>query len=68
MCVVLVSQTQRSVVIQIEISLEGSMMQMEENIQDALNEAGCLATGKALETFDADVSPIVLGKTQRERF
>jgi len=64
MCVVLVSQTQRSVVIQIEISLEGSMMQMEENIQDALNEAGCLATGKALETFDADGSPIVLGKTK----
>ena len=34
---------------------------MEGAIQSALNEAGMLATEQALERFDADGSPIVLG-------
>jgi hypothetical protein len=59
-----ISESSQKLVLQIEIALEGTMMQMEENIQDALNEAGCLATGKALETFDTDGSPIILGKTK----
>ena len=60
----IVSHTDKKLVLQIEIVLEGSMMALEENIQDALNEAGCLATGKALETFDTDGSPIVFGQTK----
>jgi len=60
----IVSHTDKKLVLQIEVVLEGSMMSMEENIQDALNEAGCLATGKALETFDTDGCPIVLGPTK----
>jgi hypothetical protein len=64
MSATLISQTDGQVVIQIAISLEGSMLQMEKNIQDALNAAGRLATGKALETFDTDGSPIILGHTK----
>ena len=58
------SQTDKKLTLQIEITLEGSMMEMEEKIQDALNEAGYLATEKALESFDADGSPIFLGKVK----
>ena len=64
MSTTIISQTGGKLVLQIEISLEGSMMRMEENIQDALNDAGRIATGKALETFDTDGSPIVMGKTK----
>jgi len=60
----IVSHTAHQLVLSITIALDGSMMQMEEKIQDALNDAGRLATGKALETFDTDGSPIVLGKTK----
>jgi len=64
MSTTIISQNSAKLILQIEIPLEGSMMQMEENIQDALNDAGRLATGKALETFDTDGSPIILGKTK----
>jgi hypothetical protein len=37
------------------------MLEGEEQIQQALNEAGALATGELLERFDADGSPIVVG-------
>ena len=60
----IISQTDNTVTLQIKITLAGNMMQMEENIQDALNEAGILATGKALEQFDTDGSPIILGHTK----
>jgi hypothetical protein len=60
----IISHSSDTLILQIAIPLTGSMMQMEENIQDALNAAGCLATGKALETFDTDGSPIILGKTK----
>jgi hypothetical protein len=64
MSTTIVSLNSSKLILQIEIPLEGSMMQMEENIQDALNDAGCIATGKALETFDTDGSSIILGRTK----
>ena len=64
MSTTIISHNSRTLILQIEIPLEGSMMPMEENIQEALNDAGCVATGKALETFDTDGSPIILGKTK----
>jgi len=60
----IVSQINNTLTLQIQITLDGNMMQMEEHIQDALNEAGILATGKALEQFDTDGSPIILGNTK----
>jgi hypothetical protein len=64
MSATIVSQTDNQLTLQIEITLDGSMMQMEEHIQDALNEAGILATCKALEQFDTDGSPILLINTK----
>jgi hypothetical protein len=64
MSTTIVSHTENTLVLNIEIRLDGNMMQMEENIQDALNNAGALATGKALEQFDTDGSPIILGNTK----
>ena len=52
---------------QVQISIElnfqpgTSMMDYEEQILQALNEAGRQATGQCLEQFDADGSPIVIG-------
>jgi hypothetical protein len=49
------------VTLEVKIKLSGSMLGAEESILAALNEAGCLATGKALERFDADGSRLELG-------
>lgn len=40
------------------------MLDTEEAIQQALNQAGVLATGEALRQFDTDGSPLVLGSTR----
>jgi hypothetical protein len=37
------------------------MLEMEELIQKAVNEIGVTATEKALERFDTDGSPLVMG-------
>jgi hypothetical protein len=38
-----------------------TMLDCETELQQALNEAGTLATGKCLERFDSDGAPIVMG-------
>jgi len=50
--------------IQIRIPLSRSMLDTEETIQTALNEAGTLATAEALSQFDTDGSPIEIGSTR----
>ncbi len=60
----LVSSTPEKVIVQLELSLSGSMLEQEEQIQDVLNEAGMLFTGEALSRFDTDGSPIVIGATK----
>jgi hypothetical protein len=50
--------------LEVKVSLSGSMLESEEAILKALNEAGCLATGRALERFDTDGSPILFGGTK----
>jgi len=64
MSATIVKNTEDSVTIEVTIPLEGSMLESEEVIQRELNEAGRLATGKALERFDADGSPIVMGNVR----
>lgn len=49
------------VVLEVRVALGSSMLENEEAIQTALNEAGNLATGKALEAFDTDGTPIEVG-------
>jgi hypothetical protein len=59
-----VSMDRDVVTLEVKVQLSGSMLEAEENILAALNEAGCLATGKALERLDADGSRIELGGVQ----
>jgi hypothetical protein len=57
----IVSSNANSVTIQVTIEYESSMLSSEESIQRALNAAGVLASGKALEQFDTDGSPLEIG-------
>lgn len=50
--------------LEVTVELTGGLMDMEDSILDACNEMGCLATGEALQKFDADGSPIMVGKTK----
>lgn len=55
------SQSKTEITIEVTIDLKGSIMDMENNIQNSCNKIGALATEKALETFDTDGSPIKMG-------
>lgn len=60
----IVSKTQDSVTLEITVPLSDSMLECEELIRDTLNEGGRLAVGTALERFDTDGSPIMVGDTK----
>jgi hypothetical protein len=60
----LICRDEAEVTIQIRIPLTRSMLETEETIQKALNEAGVLATGEALNQFDTDGGPIEFGATR----
>ncbi len=47
--------------LEVEFDLSGSMLDSEESIQVALNEAGTVATGEALKRFDTDGAWTVIG-------
>ena len=59
-----VSEDAEKVTLQLTIPLNRSMLESEAAIQEALNGAGCLATGQLLKRFDTDGSPIVVGNTK----
>jgi hypothetical protein len=58
------SQTDDTLVIEITLPLERSMLEGEGYIEQALNEAGTLATGELLKCFDTDGSAIQMGSTR----
>jgi len=49
------------IVIEITIVKHSSFVDCENEIQDRLNEVGCLATARCLENFDTDGTPIIMG-------
>jgi hypothetical protein len=49
------------ITIQVTIDLSGSMLEAEESILQGVNAVGNLATGEALQRFDADGDPILVG-------
>lgn len=57
-------QNKSKITIEVTISLQGSILEIEDNIQNACNEVGTLATQKALEKFDTDGSPINYGSVK----
>lgn len=54
----IISQSPTEVKIELTVKLTGNMLESEYAIQEAVNEAGNLMTGCALENFDTDGSPI----------
>jgi len=59
MAATLISEDADELVIQIRIRKSSDFPRCEDLIQDALNDAGRLATRKCLERFDTDGSPII---------
>src|SRR6266568_5438085 len=64
MSATLIEREENAVTIQVRIRLTRSMLDTEEAIQEAHNEAGTLASGEALKQFDTDGSPLILGSTR----
>ncbi len=64
MTVTIKSQTDNALVLELTIPLERSMLEGEGCIEQALNEAGTLATGELLKRFDTDGSAIRMGSTK----
>jgi hypothetical protein len=64
MTAVVVEREESTVTIEIQVKLSRSMLDTEEAIQQALNEAGTLATTEALKQFDTAGSPIQFGDTR----
>src|ERR1700738_4388661 len=60
----IIERGEKSVTIQITVPLTRSMLDTEEAIQQALNQAGVLATAEALKQFDTDGSPLEFGSTR----
>jgi len=50
--------------ITITFDLIGSMMKMEDKIQEELNDAGCGVTKEALSKFDTNGQPLKIGNTK----
>lgn len=57
----LISRDEDGITVKIHVPLRRSLLETEDAIQSALNEAGSLATHEALDHFDSDGSPILVG-------
>jgi hypothetical protein len=64
MTAIIKSASQNSVTIEITVPLSESMLDCEDKITEVLNEAGSLAAKTALERFDSDGTPILIGDTK----
>jgi len=56
-----ITANEDEIVLQIKIKLKGSLMEMEDSIQRAVNEMGGVATHQALKKFDTTGAPIQIG-------
>lgn len=57
----IISKSKDEITLSVKMKFNKSMIQSERFIQDALNEAGNVATGELLSRFDTDGSPIIMG-------
>ena len=58
----IIFKNDKTMKIEIEIPFAKSMLKTEDNILDAVNECGNIATAEALSKFDTDGTPIQVGK------
>ncbi|AGA90284.1 hypothetical protein Thimo_1497 [Thioflavicoccus mobilis 8321] len=59
-----VKRSSEEVTVEVTVRLSGSLLEMEDAIQEAANAVGRCATGEALKRFDADGSPMRVGETK----
>ncbi len=64
MSATLIDRQDNFVTIQVRVPLTRSLLDTERAIQQALNQAGLLATTEALKQFDTDGAPIPIGQTR----
>ena len=64
MAVKIRSSQKNELVLEVTIPMETSMLAGEQSIEQALNEAGAIASGELLRRFDTDGSPIQVGTTK----
>jgi hypothetical protein len=64
MTVSIAKQTEDSITLEVVVKFNRSMLDSEHAIQDALNEAGTVATGELLKKFDTDGSDLVMGNVR----
>lgn len=57
-----------TITLQVSMSLEGSMLEMENQIQHYVNQVGTVATNEALSRFDTSGAPIQLGSIKMTAF
>lgn len=61
MTVKIKEESSESITLEVKINFSKSMLDSEEEIQRELNEAGTVATGVLIKSFDTDGSPIQIG-------
>ena len=57
----IIASQNNSVTIEVTIEFTNSMLKSEEAILEGINEVGNLASQEALQSFDTDGSPIIIG-------
>jgi hypothetical protein len=60
----IIQRANGEVTFQITVPLGGTLLEMEETIQGAVNDLGRCATEEALQRFDTDGSPLRLGQVK----
>ena len=63
----IIKQSAKEITLQLTVDLTGNLLEVEERLQAALNEAGCQATALALGHHDTDGSPIMIGDVKWTR-
>ena len=61
MSATIISVSGNNITLQVEVTLGGSMLEMEDSILEAVNEVGTLATQEALQRFDTEGSRLEIG-------
>ena len=60
----IISRSEKTFKVEVEISYIRNMLDGEEALQKSLNEAGILGTKELMSQFDADGTPIMIGDTK----
>lgn len=57
----LIARHGNELIIQVKVTIDGTLLEAEDTIQNACNEVGLLATQEALKNFDTDGRPLETG-------